>query len=251
VDADEFESRQRAREYFHPLRVLPGAWTVIRLDGRSFSRFTEEHFDKPFDPRFSELMVDATQALLTEFAGRYAYTESDEISLLLPPDFSLFGRSVEKLVSISAGVVSAAFTRAAGVPAHFDARIWLGTSVADVLDYFSWRQSDAARCALNGWCYWTLRHDGQTAAQASRALEGASTSDKNELLFRYGINFTDLPGWQRRGVGLWWETYQHPGYDPVRDIEVTTARRRVRIDRELPMKGDYRELVEGLCTGRS
>jgi hypothetical protein len=31
VDADSFEAAQRAREYFHALTVLPGAWTVIRL----------------------------------------------------------------------------------------------------------------------------------------------------------------------------------------------------------------------------
>jgi tRNA(His) 5'-end guanylyltransferase len=30
---------------------------VIRLDGRGFSHLTEQHFDKPFDARFSDLMV--------------------------------------------------------------------------------------------------------------------------------------------------------------------------------------------------
>jgi tRNA(His) 5'-end guanylyltransferase len=44
---------------------------------------------------------------------------------------------VEKLVSISAGIGSAAFTRAVGEPAHFDSRLWLGTTVADVVEYFS------------------------------------------------------------------------------------------------------------------
>jgi hypothetical protein len=29
VNADEFEAGQRAREYFHTLTVLPGAWTVL------------------------------------------------------------------------------------------------------------------------------------------------------------------------------------------------------------------------------
>jgi hypothetical protein len=49
----------------------------------------------------------------------------------------LFGRGVEKIVSISTGIASAAFTHAAGEPAHFDSRVWIGTSTTDVVDYFS------------------------------------------------------------------------------------------------------------------
>jgi tRNA(His) guanylyltransferase len=249
MDADEFEAAHRAREYFHGLTVLPGAWTVLRLDGRGFSRLTDEHFDKPFDQRFSDLMVTTAQALLTELGARYAYTESDEISLLLDPGSDLFGRRVEKLVSVSAGLASATFTQAAGQPAHFDSRLWLGVGVGEVVDYFSWRQADAARCALNGWCYWTLRKAGRSRQQATGVLDRSTTSDKNELLFEHGINFNDLAAWQRRGIGLWWEEYQRPGFDPVRKVEVVATRRRVAVERELPMKEAYRGFVERLVTG--
>ena len=33
MDPNEFEARMRSLEYFHSLRVLDGAWTVIRVDG--------------------------------------------------------------------------------------------------------------------------------------------------------------------------------------------------------------------------
>lgn len=194
---NDFEARQRAREVYHALTVQPGAWTVIRVDGRSFSRFTEERFDKPFDLRFSELMVTAAQALTVDLGARYAYTESDEISLLFDPAFDLFGRSVEKLVSVSAGIATAAFTHAAGEPAHFDSRIWVGVDVGDVVDYFSWRQADAARCALNGWCYWTLRKAGQSRRQATNALQGTTVADKNELLVAI-VAFTALGVYRAR-----------------------------------------------------
>lgn len=248
MDADAFEAGQRAREYFHSLTVLPGAWTVIRVDGRGFSRFTERHFSKPFDERFAGHMAVTAKALLGQMGARYAYTESDEISLLFDPGFELFGRSVEKLVSVSAGIASAEFTQAAGQVAHFDSRLWVGTGVGDVVDYFSWRQSDATRCALNGWCYWTLRDAGMSRRQASKALEGRSTSEKNELLFEHGVNFNEVPAWQRRGVGLWWETTDLTGHDPIRGVDVPVKRRAVRVERELPMKDAYRSLVERIAT---
>jgi tRNA(His) guanylyltransferase len=251
VHGEEFEAGQRAREWFHSMAVLPGAWTILRVDGRSFSRFTEDRFDKPFDLRFSQLLTDAAKALLVEFGGCYAYTESDEISVLLDPGSEIFGRGVEKLVSLSAAVTSAAFTHAAGEPAHFDSRVWVGTGLGDVVDYFSWRQADAARSALNGWCYWTLRKGGQTRQEATRALDGANAAVKNELLFQHGVNFNELPAWQRRGVGLWWETYERPGYDPKRGVAVTALRRRVREERELPMKQPYREFLAALIAERT
>lgn len=245
----EFEAGQRAREWFHTMTVPPGVWMVVRVDGRSFSRFTEDRFDKPFDAVFSGFMVDTARALLTGLHGRYAYTESDEISVVLDPGHQLFGRGVEKIVSISAGIASSAFTHAAGVPAHFDSRIWIGAGSGDVVDYASWRQADATRCALNGWCYWTLRKAGASRREATRRLTGTSTSDKNELLFEHGINFNDLPAWQRRGVGLWWEDHARTGRDPVRDVDVTTTRRHVHVERDLPMKDDYRALVSRVIGG--
>jgi len=85
------------------------------------------------------------------------------------------------------------------------------TGTALVVDYFRWRAEDAARNALNAWCYWTLRKAGQSRQAATAALRGATTAEKSELLFKYGINFNDVPAWQKRGVGLYWETYDKPG----------------------------------------
>ena len=239
MNPNEFESRMREGEFFHSLRLLSGAWCVLRVDGRSFSRFTETHYEKPFDPRMHEQMVRTASALMEELEGLYAYTESDEISVLFRPEWSLFDREVEKLVSISAGVASATFTLAAGVAAVFDSRVWMGVNEKAVVDYFRWRQSDAARCALHGWCYWTLRKEGLSVARASRALHGKSVGFKNELLFQRGINFNELPLWQRRGSGISWEQYEKEGEDPRSGRKVSTLRRRLRVDESLPMKEEY------------
>ena len=93
---DEFEGRMRALEVFHALRLPPGSWVILRLDGRGFSRFTESRFEKPFDARFHDGMVQVARAVLEDLQGLYAYTESDEVSVLLPPGWDLFDRELEK-----------------------------------------------------------------------------------------------------------------------------------------------------------
>jgi tRNA(His) 5'-end guanylyltransferase len=239
----DFEARMRALEYFHGLRLLPGAWAVLRLDGRGFSGFTAPRFEKPFDARFSDLMVGTAQAVLEQFQGVYAYTESDEISVLFAPEWDLFDRELEKLVSLSAALASATFTLACGEVVQFDSRVWLGARAGLVVDYFRWRQTDAARCALNGWCYWTLRKAGQGVGPATAALKGKGMAAKNELLFQQGINFNEVPAWQRRGIGLYWEEYDKEGFNPRTGEKVVARRKRVKIDRELPMKEEYAALL--------
>jgi len=246
VNADEFDSRMRSLEWFHSLRFPVGCWVVLRLDGRGFSRFTEARFDKPFDLRFHDFMTGAAQAVLEQFGAVYAHTESDEISLLLPRDWDLYDRELEKAVSLSAAIASGAFSLACGAAVAFDGRACLAPQDEQVIDYFRWRQADAARCALNGWCYWTLRKSGQGVAEATRALEGKDPASKNELLFQNGINFNDLPLWQRRGSGIYFRKVPHTGHDPIRDVSVQTTRRRVWVDRELPMGEGYAGLIAAL-----
>jgi tRNA(His) 5'-end guanylyltransferase len=78
---------------------------------------------------------------------------------------------------------------------------------------------------------------------ATKTLEGMSVADKNELLFQHGINFNEVPNWQKRGVGLYWETYDKPGFNPKTGQTVMAERRRVKVDYELPMKEAYGEFV--------
>ncbi|MEO7003464.1 MAG: tRNA(His) guanylyltransferase Thg1 family protein [Ktedonobacterales bacterium] len=246
MDNGEFERQMRALEYFHALRAIPGAWIVLRVDGRSFSRFTADRFEKPFDATLHGYMLATARALLEELHGLYVYTESDEISLLLPPAWSLFDREVEKLVSISAAIASATFTHACGTIVQFDSRIWLGVNEQQVVDYFRWRQEDAARGSLHSACYWMLRNEGKSEREATDALHGASIADKNELLFARGVNYNDLPAWQRRGAGVRWEIYEKAGYNPRTQESVVGLRRRAQVDEDLPMKDAYADYIRAM-----
>lgn len=246
---DELDQQMRIFETAADYCVLPGIYMVARLDGRSFTRLTKEggKFDVPFDTRFRDLMVSTTRSLMDcGFQVLYAYTESDEISLLFDPQEKAFGRKTRKFNSILAAQASAHFTLTFGQTVCFDCRISQLPTPQLVVDYFRWRNEDAARNALNAWCYWTLREAGHTARQATRKLLGLTKSQKNELLFQFKINFNDLPSWQKRGVGLSWETYKKIATNPITNEEVEVLRKRVRCDFELPMKQHYSDYIRSI-----
>lgn len=239
---DELDSRMRVFETARDQAVVPGVYIVVRLDGRGFTRLTKEvhRFDAPFDPRFRDAMLDTAEHLLTcGFRASYAYVQSDEISLLLHRDDASFGRQVRKLLSVLAGEASARFTLALGAIACFDSRLCELPSAGDVVDYFRWRSEDAHRNALNAHCYWLLRGQGQSAKVAAAATAGRSVADKNEMLFQYGVNFNDLPAWQKRGAGLYWEQYEKSAINPLTGQATATTRRRIRRDLELPTREAY------------
>jgi len=248
---DELDTKMRVFETTHDQYVLPETYIVARIDGRGFTRLTKEvhAFEAPFDVRFRDLMVGTTAHLMEcGFRAVYGYTQSDEISLLLHCDEDTFGRKVRKLVSILAGEASAKFSLLLGGLAAFDCRLCELPNAALVRDYFRWRNEDAHRNALNAHCYWALRRDGKDVEDATRTLLGMSVPDKNELLFARGINFNEVPSWQKRGTGLSWETYEKSATNPKTGASVSAIRRRIKVEYELPMKAAYDAYIDRIVT---
>jgi tRNA(His) 5'-end guanylyltransferase len=249
---DELDSRMRIFETLNDQYVLPELHVVARLDGRSFTRMTkEEHqFAVPFDERFRDLMVETAEYLMSAAGFRFlfGYTESDEISLLFAPGEDKFGRKLRKLVSILAGEASSKFSLLLGAVGVFDCRISQLPTLELVVDYFRWRNEDAHRNALNAHCYWCLRNQGHSVADATSKLEGLSIAAKNELLFQNGINFNELPLWQRRGIGLVWETYERAATNPRTGEPTSATRRRIRRILDLPMKDAYSDFLRQLIS---
>lgn len=243
---DELDKRMRMLESADDPSIVPGLTVVIRLDGRGFTKLTKEThpFDAPFDDRFRDLMIETTKHLMQcGFQSTYGYTQSDEISLLLSPEDMTFGRRQRKLLSVLAGEASAKFSTLLGGIACFDCRISPMPDRQAVIDYFRWRSEDAHRNALNAHCYWLRRKAGESARSVTDGLDRMSTSEKNEFLFTQGINFNDLPDWQKRGTGVFWEDYQKEAVNPVTGEAVKADRRRMVHDLHLPMKGKYDDYI--------
>ncbi len=182
----------------------------------------------------------------TGFNVVFGYTQSDELNLLFRRDESLFGRKLRKLLSVLAGEASAKFSLEMGRLGAFDARISQLPSVDDVVDYFRWRTEDAHRNALNGHSYWLLRNQGLDDHAATSKLRGVSVAERNELLFRAGINFNDLPAWERRGIAVQWRDETHEGKNPKTGETVTSTKRVAFVNYDLPMKTELEEMVRAI-----
>lgn len=249
MDFDTLDKKMRSFEQSLDRKMLEGIYVVARLDGHGFTRLTKKEWnlEKPFDIRFRDLMISTTKHLMDcGFRMVYGYTQSDEISLLFHLDDDTFGRKERKLLSILASEASVSFSLAAGRPAIFDCRLIPLPNKELVVDYFRWRQEDSHRNSLNGHCYWLLRKLGLSATEVQARISGISNSEKNKILFSNGINYNDLPSWQKRGVGLFFRDETKQGFNPKTRETTTCVRRVLHLEEELPIGERYSDMLRRL-----
>ena len=78
---EKLGDRMKKYEADMDYRILPCESFIVRLDGRSFSKFTKK-FYKPFDIVFVKAMCKTMTDLVDEFDVQTGYTHSDEITLI-------------------------------------------------------------------------------------------------------------------------------------------------------------------------
>ncbi len=191
---------------------------VVRVDGRAFHSFTAK-MEKPFDVRVMAAMDAATVAVAEKLQGCiFAYSQSDEASFVLQSDRKLtsqmpWGGDLVKLVSTTAGAMTARFMRAIGGEGtpHFDARAFV-MPWDDVPNYLLWRYRD-----------W-VKNSVTMAAQAHfshRELHGKNTGDKLGMLDAAGFPWERESARARQGM-FWpaWSGLEEPmaarGYEDFR-----------------------------------
>jgi tRNA(His) 5'-end guanylyltransferase len=264
-------------EQIPKIRLMRRTPVVIRIDGKAFHTFTRG-FKRPFDDVLIKTMQETAKYLCENIQGcQLAYTESDEISLLLI-DYQRFETSawfdyeIQKMCSISASMATMAFNRifsetvsdlkvdntkpmdryfeVAYSGAMFDARVF-NIPREEATNYFYWRQLDASRNSI------------QMVGQANfshRELQHKSCNDIQDMLMtQKGINWNDFPTYQKRGSCVVKENYfqscedgkfiKLPAgcSDPYEDEESESGiwRSCWIIDKDIPIfKGEGREYIE-------
>lgn len=201
-------------EHAYRRKLSSDDYVLMRLDGKAFHSYTRG-LEKPFDPQLMEAMNRTTEKLCSTIQGvRLAYTESDEISLLItgwketdtPPKnpTELWMGGVEaKLISISAAIATAEFNAIReeqldggwGDPslhhphtALFDSRVWTFPGTAEgyqlVKQYFEWRRADSIRNSITMAASTHFSH---------KQLEFVNSTMKCQLLREKGFPWETLP----------------------------------------------------------
>lgn len=200
------------------------------FDGKAFHTFTRG-FQKPFDEVLIKTMQETTKYLCENIQGCVlGYTQSDEITLVLI-DYQRFETSawfdyeIQKICSISASMATMAFNRyfkenvkeyASHIPyygtmypcdekeqkymnilnkavdkgAMFDARVF-NIPKEEVTNCVYWRQLDASRNSI--------QMVGQANFSHKELQNKTCNMIQDMLMTQKGINWNDLPTYQKRG----------------------------------------------------
>lgn len=252
----EFDKKIRSSEAYHSILAPPNLYKILRIDGRSFSKFTSKYFKGPFDIRFMRIMSEMAESCMREFDFHYCHTHSDEVSFLLSSKDNLFNGSVEKINSVVPSFAASKFTsllRDDGIyeTISFDSRIILFGSVEQAVEYFRWRQSDSWKnCVGSTLHYMLIDEKGMTGRAAARMLDGMSNSARQDTLFEmFGVNANELPSWQKSGVDLCWGKYTIKGYNPVTGGVSEAERRFVTQNWDCPVRDEYEKFIYSNLAG--
>jgi tRNA(His) 5'-end guanylyltransferase len=167
---------------------------IIRIDGKAFHSFTK-NLERPFDDRLAEALDAVAVDLLKEIQNsRFAYLQSDEISILLI-DYNRFdsqqwlGGRLQRMVSISASIATEGFARHFGPNAHFDSRAFM-LPREEIVNYFIWRQWDCVRNSIQMVARQYYSH---------KELISIDNDAAQEMIFQAGNNWDDYPAYWKRG----------------------------------------------------
>jgi len=196
-------------------KLLQNCWIVVRIDGKGFHKFSDEHeFVKPNDLNALNLMNKCARAVLDDFNEiMIAYGQSDEYSFVFRKDSGIYSRRGSKLITNIASLFASSYVfhwseffpdKKLKYPPCFDGRAVLYPSEKNIRDYLSWRQADCHINNLYNTVFWTLvQKGGLTPRAAQERLSGTVSGDKNEILFsQFGVNYNNEPAQFKKGTTI-------------------------------------------------
>jgi tRNA(His) 5'-end guanylyltransferase len=276
-EKDELGCRMKTYENVSKPFLTLGIPHVIRLDMRAGHSFCRK-LKRPFDEIFSKSMEKTAIALCEQIPGvKFAYTQSDEISLALNDDFGniefqcFFDGIIEKIVSISASIATLEFNKAwieivnetwgnefyederilelnpdvkvyrnNFFKAQFDSRVFSVPNVTELHNYFLWRQQDATKNSILSVGY---------ANFSQKEMDGKNCEQIQDMLHAIGINWNDFPVKYKRGIIVVKEAYEKEikmSLNGKFSSSGTCIRHRWTSDKEIPILSQETSYVKEL-----
>jgi tRNA(His) 5'-end guanylyltransferase len=212
-NSDSLGDRMKTYEDVTRYKVIRRTPVIVRLDGRAFHTFTKRLKDyddtlanTPFSILMHSIMTETALAVMMGMQNAvFAYTQSDEISILLR-DWDThetqqwFDGVVQKICSISAALASTNFSyyfmdfAGEELARHnlvtFDSRVY-NLPKEEVCNYFIWRQQDASRNSVQ----MLGRHYFSQKIMHRKNL----SQIQDMLMLEKGVNWNDIKTWMKRG----------------------------------------------------
>jgi len=219
---------------------------IIRVDGKAFHTYTKG-CKRPVDENLVFCMNETAKYLCQNIQGaQIAYVQSDEISILLNNYQTIdtqpwFDNTVQKMVSVSAGMASSYFTtqswrifNGTSKLAVFDSRVFI-MPPEDVVNYFIWRQQDATRNSVQMLARTLYSH---------KELLGKGNSELQEMCFQKGFNWNNCPVPQRRGRCLIKSKSIKSGKNPKTGEAISSERTEWIVDSNIPIFSQNRSYIK-------
>ena len=184
------------------IKLLPRIPIIARLDIRAGHTFCKG-LNRPFDNRFVEAMIETSKFLVKETNANIAYTQSDEITLLWYTENidsqMFFGGRVFKILSLLPSMASVYFNKMVNklIPEKnklspiFDCRVFNVPTLDEAVNCFYWRELDATKNSIT----MAARY-----VYSDKEIFQKNSSEKQEMLFKKGINWNDYADSLKRGT---------------------------------------------------
>jgi tRNA(His) 5'-end guanylyltransferase len=237
----------RIKEYENVFRIkLPEKSSIImRLDGCHFHSYMKG-CKKPIDENVIDCMNETAVYLCKNIQGTvFAYTQSDEINLLL--DYNRddktqpwFDNNIQKMCSVASGMASAYFTLISNKIfgknkiATFDCRVFNIPEI-EVQNVFIWRQRDKIRNSIQ---------DLARSLYSHKECYGKNSEHLKELCAAKGIIWESCPNHWKYGTTI----------IKIKELksftskvgEVVVQRTNWIVDNNIPVFSKNKDYIEGV-----
>ena len=215
---DDFGDRMKTYERLSESQLIPNLPIVVRLDGKSFSKYTSR-LERPYDLKLIELMQNTCKHLMKISHNiKVAYQQSDEITLIISNDYDNpveYNGRVQKLCSILAAECSVYFATHAYTLENalhdypvFDCRIFNVPTWVEASNAILWREQDASKNSIQSVGHYYFSQNELYKLNCDQIQQ--------KLLLEKDINWNDYISAFKRGSYIKREKYFYPNLNTER-----------------------------------